>query len=236
MNVTVEMAKGSRSSKYTRGIVWSACVWEGFCKLRSLNVKPVLCLIEAWLVVSLRWGSLHLCGLLGQKRDTEILLWWLSKQWRIQDFPEEGGANPRGGANLLFGQFFPKTAWKWRNFGPEGGGGARPSRPPLRSATAKDSWHRSIRWDDAGNFTDTSYCFEDFVKWGRCNILISTILLYPSVHHRMVWWFRCAPGLRRYQPKMYTGKWWCIRIESFRNGEAFCIESDKLLKHELESV
>ena len=29
----------------------------------------------------------------------------------------------RGGANLLFGQFFAKTAWKWRNFGP---GDARP--------------------------------------------------------------------------------------------------------------
>ena len=40
----------------------------------------------------------------------------------------------RGGANLLFGQFSPKTAWKWRNFGP---GGARGTRaPPLRSATA----------------------------------------------------------------------------------------------------
>ena len=45
-------------------------------------------------------------------------------------FPRGGGANPKGGgANLLFGQFFPKTAWKWRNFGPGG------ARPPLRSAT-----------------------------------------------------------------------------------------------------
>ena len=54
-------------------------------------------------------------------------------QWRIQDFPEEGGLTPKGGedANLLFGQFSPKTASKWRNFGQ---GGARPS-PPLRSAT-----------------------------------------------------------------------------------------------------
>ena len=40
-------------------------------------------------------------------------------------FPR-GGANPRGDANLLFGQCFPKTASKWINFGP---GGGRPSRP-----------------------------------------------------------------------------------------------------------
>ena len=43
-----------------------------------------------------------------------------------------GGANPWGGASLLFGQFFPKTAWKLRSFGPEGGG-ARPLDPPLWS-------------------------------------------------------------------------------------------------------
>ena len=54
-------------------------------------------------------------------------------------FPRGGGANPKGagGANLLFGQFFPKTAWKWRNLGPEGGGRASLA-PPLRSATAQD--------------------------------------------------------------------------------------------------
>ena len=25
---------------------------------------------------------------------------------------------PKGGVNLLFGQYFPKTEWKWRKFGP----------------------------------------------------------------------------------------------------------------------
>ena len=45
-------------------------------------------------------------------------------------FPRRGGANPRGGgANILFDQFFPKTAWKWRKFDPEGG--ARVPAPPL---------------------------------------------------------------------------------------------------------
>ena len=34
---------------------------------------------------------------------------------------------PAGGADLLFGQFIPKTAWKWRHFGPEG----IPLDPPL---------------------------------------------------------------------------------------------------------
>ena len=31
-------------------------------------------------------------------------------QWQIQDFPEEGTLTPKGGANLLFDQFFLKTA------------------------------------------------------------------------------------------------------------------------------
>ena len=45
------------------------------------------------------------------------------------EFPR-GGASIPGSANLLFDQFFlKKTAWKWRNFGPEGG--ARPLDPPL---------------------------------------------------------------------------------------------------------
>ena len=41
-----------------------------------------------------------------------------------------GRQSLRQDANLLFGQFFPKTAWKWRNLAL----GARPSRP-RRSAT-----------------------------------------------------------------------------------------------------
>ena len=42
------------------------------------------------------------------------------------DLPEGVRQSRRGGANILFDQFFPKTAWKRRNFGPEG---AHPSRP-----------------------------------------------------------------------------------------------------------
>ena len=34
----------------------------------------------------------------------------------------------RGDANLLFGQIFPKTAWKWRNFGPLGPASLAPPR------------------------------------------------------------------------------------------------------------
>ena len=35
---------------------------------------------------------------------------------RIQDL-SEGGADPKGGTNLLCSQFFLKTAWKWRKLG-----------------------------------------------------------------------------------------------------------------------
>ena len=37
-----------------------------------------------------------------------------------------------GGANILFCQIFPKTAWNWKNLDP---GGTHPSCPHLRSAT-----------------------------------------------------------------------------------------------------
>ena len=30
-------------------------------------------------------------------------------------FPQDGGANPPGGANIRFCQFFTKTAWNWKN-------------------------------------------------------------------------------------------------------------------------
>ena len=41
------------------------------------------------------------------------------------------GANPKGGAPTYYlAIFFLKTAWKWRNFGPEGGGAAHVPRPP----------------------------------------------------------------------------------------------------------
>ena len=38
-------------------------------------------------------------------------------QWRIRDFPE-GAPTAKGvGADILFDQFFPTTAWKERNIG-----------------------------------------------------------------------------------------------------------------------
>ena len=50
-------------------------------------------------------------------------------QWRIQDFPDRGAPTPRvgEGANLLFGQFSPKIAWKRKHLGRQG-----PLDPPAR--------------------------------------------------------------------------------------------------------
>ena len=47
-------------------------------------------------------------------------------QWRIQDFPQGGRQLPK---MLLFFNFLPKTAWKWKNLDPQWGG-ARPWCPP----------------------------------------------------------------------------------------------------------
>ena len=57
------------------------------------------------------------------------------KQWRIQDFPEEGTLTPKGGAPTYYlANFFRKLHENEEILGH--GGGARPSRPP-RSATGK---------------------------------------------------------------------------------------------------
>ena len=56
-------------------------------------------------------------------------------QWRIQDFPEEGAPTPQGGAPTYeIAKFSEKLHEIERIWTP--GGGARPSRPPLRSANA----------------------------------------------------------------------------------------------------
>ena len=54
------------------------------------------------------------------KTETLCQISYPEIQWQIQGFPE-------GGTNLLYGQFLSKTAWKWRNFGPEGS--TQPSHP-----------------------------------------------------------------------------------------------------------
>ena len=70
------------------------------------------------------------------------------------EFPRGGDANP-GDANLLFGLFSLKTAWKWRNCGPEGGGWCPPLDSPL---TCNKPFH-SLR--------TTASCENNFIY---CNV------------------------------------------------------------------
>ena len=71
-------------------------------------------------------------------------------------FPRGGGANPQGGgANLLFGKNFLKTAWKWKNSDPEGGRSSL--APPLKSANDVHTlfwiiWHYNIIYLSPHNF------------------------------------------------------------------------------------
>ena len=51
-------------------------------------------------------------------------------------FPRGGGANSPGGRQHTILPYFPENCMKLKEFGPRGGG-ARPSRSPLRSATGK---------------------------------------------------------------------------------------------------
>ena len=57
----------------------------------------------------------------------KILITW-RKQWRIQDFLEQGTPTPEGDANTLFDQFFSKNCMKLRKFWPKGAGCE--GRPP----------------------------------------------------------------------------------------------------------
>ena len=53
------------------------------------------------------------------------------KQWRIQDFPEEGALTPKGGAPTYYlANFSRKLHENEENFGPEGGGERVPRAPP----------------------------------------------------------------------------------------------------------
>ena len=66
--------------------------------------------------------------------NTQVLInhqLWKSVYSGGSRISQTGGRQPqRGGANILFDQFFPKTAWKWRKFDPEGGARV-PVPPPL---------------------------------------------------------------------------------------------------------
>ena len=66
---------------------------------------------------------------LGLERMAVYILYFFSQPTAVADpgFPRRGGANPKGGANLLFGQFFPENCMKMKKFWARGGVGARPS-------------------------------------------------------------------------------------------------------------
>ena len=58
----------------------------------------------------------------------------MDNQWRMQDFPEEGALTPKVRAPTYYlVKNFLKTAWKWKNLDPEGGGAslAPPLDPPM---------------------------------------------------------------------------------------------------------
>ena len=84
------------------------CQWRLVRILKETNISDnnVVMLLEIFIMA---WKGLN----------------WFENALSAADpgFPRgRGGANSRGGcANLLFGQFLPKTAWKWRKFGPQGG-------------------------------------------------------------------------------------------------------------------
>ena len=110
--------------QYT-GSVWTTLL---LCTLFLASQYPpyILC-VCVW--EGGRWICLFVTNVQRIGTWTERLL--KETQWRIQDFPGEGGgATPKVGVlTYYFAHFLLKTAWKWKNLDPGGGGGCPWSRP-----------------------------------------------------------------------------------------------------------
>ena len=78
-----------------------------------------------------REGNAYVFNVIGRKLYTKLSVKnvFSCTKWRIQDFPDGGGANlSRRGANLLFGNFFSENCIKILKIGR--GRGRVPSTPP----------------------------------------------------------------------------------------------------------
>ena len=102
-------------------------------------------------------------------------------QWRIQDFPGEGAPTPKGGAPTYYLANFSrklhenKEIWGHR-------GGARLSRPPLRSPTAIFMQYSSYvlvgglcycGYSDKNELPSYLQLFELFVKFSHTIVVVS---------------------------------------------------------------
>ena len=122
-----------------------------FFEKKLWNKKgAVMCYILCFLMnvsVIVFWIWLYLISVFNHWMQTVVLIKGLAQnracfwpfflniiQWRIQDFP--GVGNPWVCQPIIW-PIFPKTTWKWRNFGTKdwGGGGAHVPHAP-RSTTA----------------------------------------------------------------------------------------------------
>ena len=92
----------------------------------------------------------------------------------------------RGGANLLFGQFFPKTACKWRNFGRGGGASlAPPLDPPLALHVFVILAKQHLQNIDCGETEeDTGVVgFNKFRPSGKIFLLLCLLKTKAIMHH-----------------------------------------------------
>ena len=71
-----------------------------------------------------------------------------NNQWRIQDFPD--GVRQLPNWDYLK-KFLPKTAWKWKNLNPGGGGQWHPWLPP-KIHQWQSQVNIKINWKNIGNW------------------------------------------------------------------------------------
>ena len=104
------------------------------------------------------------------QRNLESATGSINIQWRIQDFPQGGRQLPNV---LLFFNFLPKTAWKWKNLDPRGG--TRPWRPP---------WIRQWYWYI--NILNRSRLYFLFRNFQKKKIAWNSILIADKIDYKYV--------------------------------------------------
>ena len=117
------------------GVGTSHVVWRPYPTLSGHILTPLGCPTPFWIPYPWMPYPPRIPYPLPHYWHVATDIWWSSVETcsnSVADpgFPRGGGANSPGGRQHMILPNFSKTAWNWKNLGPQGGG-ARPLRPPL---------------------------------------------------------------------------------------------------------
>ena len=85
-------------------------------------------------------------------------------QWQIQDF-QDGEAQTHEGHQPHFGQFLPKTAWKWRNLAPERHVPPAPPKVTHIYGCKWNLWNQNNKGTHVEKYITKTDPFSTLVRW-----------------------------------------------------------------------